>query len=49
MPFNGDCRRAIEIVTATSLWKIAVPIRKIIPHESSTGAFPQALQGGAVV
>ena len=49
MPFNGDCRRAIEIVTATPLWKIAVPIRKIIPHESSTGLFPQALEGGAVV
>lgn len=49
MPFNGDCRQAIEIVTAISLWKIAVPIRKIIPHESSTGLFPQALQGGAVV
>lgn len=49
MPFNGDCRRAIEIATATSLWKIAVPIRKIIPHESSTGAIPQALEGCAVV
>lgn len=46
---SGDSREVIEIVIATSLWKIAVPIRKIIPHESLTGAFPQALQGGAVV
>jgi hypothetical protein len=46
---SGDSREVIEIVTATSLLKIAVPIQKIIHHESSTGVFPQALQGGAVV
>ena len=43
---NEDSREVIEIVTATSLWKIAVLIRKIIHHESSTGGIPPSITRG---
>jgi len=43
---SGDSREVIEIVTATSLLKIAVPIQKIIHHESSTGVFPPSITRG---